>query len=177
MSRPVRWPYLTAGLVALIGWGLGVAATDAALFGCVLLVALLVAVAVRRPAAEHRWPDAPPPEPDGARRDVFELTTTFAGAGGRVSESAVRRLRGDATRRLARRGVLLPATLGPDTPAAADPDTVRRARSLLGDRAWRILTSPGGVMPSFDDVVHCVDLIERLVPPDRPTAVPERPPT
>jgi len=88
-----------------------------------------------------------------------------------VSEFAVRRLRADATRRLARRGIVVPGGLGATTRTSPlVPDDVRRAaRAVLGDRAWYILTTPGGTMPSLSDIAHCVEVVERLEPPPEPT--------
>src|SRR5665647_2063162 len=99
--------------------------------------------------SRRRWPPLPP---------------SPRGRGSRVSEAAVRRLRSDATRRLAQRGLVVPGGVSSSTATSPDvPDEVReRARAALGDRAWRILTAPGGWMPSLADIGHCVDVVERL---------------
>jgi hypothetical protein len=175
--RPFVWG---AGGALFIG-ATGMAWADAALGGLVVLVAALVVLVVRTavrlddPAV--RWPRSRPPDPDGARREVNALTWTFVGSRGVVSEEAVRRLRVDAGRRLARRGVVLPGGLNSATPATAGAADAARARALLGDRVWAILTSPGGRMPTLADVARCVDAIERLdapALPARPT-LPEHP--
>lgn len=134
---------------------------------------------------EHAWPEAADRDSDGSRRDVSHLTWSLVGRDGAVSEAAVRRLRQDAVRRLARVGVVLPdglprsgghppradrtAASGVGTrPEEAGPAVdlpVDRARALLGERVWQVLTAPGGWLPDLDDVERCVDALERLVPP------------
>lgn len=168
--RPVLvFAGLTLGS-AVVGlrWG------DAALVG--LVAAVVTAVASMVGAGEtDPWPRYRPPDQAGTRRDVMALTWSFIGREGRVSEFAVRRVRLDATRRLAARGVVVPGGLGATTRTSPDVgDDVRaRARALLGDRAWFILTTPGGTMPSLADIAHCVEVVERLEPP-APTAPPTR---
>lgn len=129
--------------------------------------------------AEHAWPDAGEQDTDGSRRDVAHLTWSLVGRDGSVSEAAVRRLREDAVRRLARVGVVLPAGLprggedradgaaghgGSGTAATNSPEAEQRARALLGEPAWTVLTAPGGWLPDLGDVERCVDAIDRLVP-------------
>ena len=154
---------VAAALVGLL-WG------DAALVG---LVAGLVAAAAALvgAAAPDPWPRARRTDLAGTRREVMALTWSFVGQEGRVSEFAVRRLRADATRRLARRGIVVPGGLGATTRTSPlVPEDVRRAaRAVLGDRAWYILTTPGGTMPSLSDIAHCVEVVERLEPPPEPT--------
>jgi len=52
-------------------------------------------------------------------------------------------------------------------PGLVSEEAVRRlrARALLGEPAWTVLTSPGGVMPSLADAARCVEAVERLAPP------------
>jgi hypothetical protein len=162
---------LTLG-AAVVGlrWG------DAALVG--LVAAVVTAIAAMVGAGEtDPWPRYRPPDQSGTRRDVMALTWSFIGREGRVSEFAVRRVRLDATRRLAARGVVVPGGLGATTRTSPHvSDEVRaQARALLGDRAWFILTTPGGTMPSLVDIAHCVEVVERLEPP-APSA-PAAPPT
>lgn len=123
------------------------------------------------------WPRYRPPEQSGTRRDVMALTWSFIGREGRVTEFAVRRVRLDATRRLAALGVVVPGGLSSATRTSpdVDEDVRRRARELLGDRAWFILTTPGGTMPSLADIAHCVEVVEHLTP--EPSAVPWRVPS
>lgn len=162
--RPGQKPYVLGAGVGLIAGVCGMAWRDAALLGLAVMVVVLVSTTPAATSPEHRWPDTTSEETDGARRDVTSLTWSLVGMDGRVSEQAVRRLRADATRRLARRGVVLPGGLNATTSATAPTEAVRRARDLLGERAWRILTVPDGRMPSLDDVAYCVDVIECLVP-------------
>lgn len=158
-----------AAAVVGVTWG------DAALVG--LAGAVVTVVALMAGAGDtDPWPRYRPPEQSGTRRDVMALTWSFIGREGRVSEFAVRRVRQDATRRLARRGIVVPGGLGATTRTSPDvPDDVReQARALLGDRAWFILTTPGGTMPSLTDIAHCVEVVERL-DPDAPSAQPAPP--
>lgn len=169
--RPV-----VAAVVCGVGAGLiGLRPGDAFLVGLVALVVGVATVAVDA-GEEHLWPDAEPEELDGTRREISALTWSFVGREGRVAEPAVRRLRTVATRRLTRQGVVLHGGLmrravGEDRTAPVLDDQQRRARELLGERAWAILTAPGGRLPTLADVDHCVSVIERLGP-DRPS---ERP--
>lgn len=163
--RPVL---VFAGLTfcaAVVGlrWG------DAALVGLAAAVVTLVA-SILGAGETDPWPRYRPPEQSGTRRDVMALTWSLIGREGRVSEFAVRRVRLDATRRLAQRGVVVPGGLGAATRTSPDvSDDVRgQARALLGDRAWFILTTPGGTMPSLADIAHCVEVVERLEPPAPP---------
>ena len=165
--RPLLGAVVCAALLGVIGLRPG----DALLVGLVTLVVGVVMVAGRA-AEQNEWPDAEPEETVGARREVSALTWSFFGVDGRVAEPAVRRLRAVAVRRLARRGVVLPnglrqrqARSDPAPPPRTDPadDALQdEARALLGERAWTILTAPGGWLPSLQDVAHCVEVIERL---------------
>lgn len=149
-----------AGAVVGLLWG------DAALVGMVVGLVVGVAALVGAGAVDP-WPRERPPDLAGTRRDVMALTWAFVGREGRVTEFAVRRLRADATRRLAARGIVVPGGLGATTrtsPLVGD-DVRRAARAALGERAWVILTTPGGTMPSLADVAHCVEVVERLAPP------------
>ncbi len=163
--RPWR-PVLVLVGVTVAAAVVGLRWTDAALVG--LVAAVVTVVASMAGAGEtDPWPRYRPPDQSGTRRDVMALTWSFIGREGRVSEFAVRRVRLDATRRLARHGVVVPGGLGASTrtsPEVSD-DVRQRARALLGDRAWFILTTPGGTMPSLVDIAHCVEVVERLEPP------------
>lgn len=164
MSGRRSWrPVVTAVIVGVSAGVLGLRWGDALLVG--LVTAVLVAVGLVSGARDpDPWPQARPEETAGTRREVAALTWSFIGRDGRVSEAAVRRLRSDATRRLAQRGLVVPGGITSSTATSPDvPDEVReRARAALGDRAWQILTAPGGWMPSLADIGHCVDVVERL---------------
>jgi hypothetical protein len=211
-DRPAWWHRGTRALARLalpIGVGLAVltaclvvslsprdaAAAAVTAFGVTLSLRML------DKGQEHAWPAATDRDTDGSRRDVSHLTWSLVGRDGAVSEAAVRRLRQDAVRRLARVGVVLPAGLprSGDHPGgttgttatgagavapqdasglAAPPGAVDRARALLGEPAWRVLTGPGGWLPDLDDVERCVDALERLVPAgEGPRAAEHRTPT
>lgn len=166
MSRLHLRPLIIAAC-ALLGSGIiGLRWFDALLLGLIVFVLASVATSLEG-GAEDPWAAAPPEEADGARSEVAALTWSFFGRDGRVTEVAVRRLRADATRRLARHRVVIPGGLNARTEGSdIDPEVVARARSLLGERAWATLTAPGGLMPSILDVAHCVDVIEGLGSPD-----------
>lgn len=162
MRRDWR-PMAGAVAVGLVSGMLGLRWADAVLVG--LIAAVVIAVFVMANAAEPAgWPPARAVETAGTRRDVSALTWSFIGLDGRVSEAAVRRLRVDASRRLAHIGVVVPGGLRATTVRDTDEAVQAAAREALGDRAWRILTAPGGFMPSLADVAHCVDVVERLAP-------------
>lgn len=160
--RPVLFGVggVLAGAVVGLLWG------DAMLVG--LMIGLIVAVAaLLSTSAADPWPREHRADLAGTRREVMALTWAFVGREGRVTEFAVRRLRIDATRRLAQRGVVVPGGLGASTrtsPLVSD-EVRRAARAELGDRAWFILTTPGGTMPSLAEIAHCVEVVERLEPP------------
>ncbi|MBC7291697.1 MAG: hypothetical protein H5T83_10275 [Actinotalea sp.] len=119
---------------------------------------------------EHAWPEPAERDTDGSRRDVAHLSWALVGRDGRVSEAAVRRLREDARRRLARTGVVLPARfpVGADAAGHVDgsgrPDPVAQARARLGEPAWTVLTATGRGLPSLDEVELVIDALERLAP-------------
>ena len=161
MSRIHLRPLIIAACVCLVVWTLGMRLLDALLVGMVVFVVATVVGALES-GAEDPWAPLPDDEADGARTEVAALTWSFVGRDGRVSEVAVRRLRADATRRLARRRLVIPGGLTARTPSEAAPEVVAQARALLGERAWATLTAPGGLMPSILDIAHCVEVIERL---------------
>lgn len=174
MSRPQPGPLRRAVwaarpfvVPAVVGAGVGGVSlllvptvTDGVLVGLAVFALALLARTWDR-GESHAWLDAPALTRDGVRRNVTSLTWYLAGRDGRVSEAAVRRLRQDAHRRLARRGVHLPLGL-----AHADhlPPAVRdEARALLGP-AWDVLTERGAEMPTVRQVEQCVTVLERLLP-------------
>ena len=161
MIRRLGRPLIIAASSAFVALILGLRLLDGVLVGLVAFVLAASASAINAPA-EHAWPPAGAEEPDGARGEVYALTWSFVGRDGRVAEVAVRRLRADATRRLARQRVIIPGGLNAATTRSLADPAVERARALLGERAWAILTAPGGLMPSILDVAHCVDVIENL---------------
>jgi hypothetical protein len=167
-----RRPWVTAVVLVPLLWLFGVNGVDALLMAAVVLVVAVVAVALVRPGAGGTAPVWPAPRAEdsaGARREVHRLTWAFTGSSGGVSEEAVRRLRADATRRLDRRGVVLPGGVGPRAAVEGDPRQVAQARALLGEPVWALLTSAGGRMPSLADVAPGVALVEGLgVPGDAP---------
>ncbi len=174
-------PFVIGPGVGLLALVVGLGPADALLVGLIALVIGVVAVVLGSGEA-HEFPPADLSVSDGTRLEVATLTWSLIGRDGRVAEASVRRLRGVAARRLATVGVLLPAETAFRPDRDTDDEPHGRARELLGERAWRTLTTRGGWMPSLRDVAHCVDVLERLrpSPPDRPPdrapgRAPERP--
>lgn len=161
---------LVGVVVAVTAVALGLAASDALLLGLVAYVITLVGLTLEA-GRSHVWPTVDLDETDGVRREIAALTWTFVGREGRVSEAAIRRLRPLAERRLLRHGLSLPVPLGPALAALDDPRR-DQARVLLGERVWATLTGPGGYLPTFTEIAHCVDVLERLGPPT-PTERPQ----
>jgi hypothetical protein len=167
--RRDRRPYLIALGLGVASGVLGLRWGDALLVGLVTGV-IGVAVLAAGAGRSYGWPAERRVEAPGARREISALTWTFLGLDGHVTEAAVRRLRADATRRLAQRGIVIPGGLGATTATSPDidDDLRTRARDALGERAWAILVRPGGSMPSLADVAHCVDVVERLAADQSP---------
>lgn len=170
MSIPrTVWPPLVAVGVALLCGLLGLRGGDPLLVGLLTFVVVVVWMALAA-GDEDPWPPDRRDDRAGTRSELSVLTWAFIGRDGRVTEAAVRRLRELAAHRLARAGMPVAAGLGPRRAGATEPssdaaqaDEAReRAREVLGERAWRTLTAPGGYLPSLADVAHCVDVIERL---------------
>lgn len=163
-ARAVR-PYVTPVLAGLAVTALCAVVArlpppDSTLAGVVTFGAVVLLRAWDR-GVDHSWPEAPALARRGARQDMTALSWSLTGRGGRVSEAAVRRLREDARRRLALRGVHLPASLGDLDRVPAT--TQQEARRLLGP-AWPVLTAQGDLLPTMRDAEVCVAVLEQLVP-------------
>lgn len=165
MTRRDWRPFIGAAAIGAVSMLLGLRLADALMVALVTGVVLLVVVAMRA-AEQDTWPAEPREDTAGTRPDVTHLTWTFIGLDGRVSEAAVRRLRIDASRRLAQNGIAIPGGVraGTDVAPGVDDELRERARTALGDRAWRILTAPGGVMPSLTEIAHVIEVVESLAP-------------
>lgn len=140
---------IVAAVVAGAGW----------LAGLDLLKSLLLAVAVAltgsfRLLSEYGdnlgWPQQSDRSRDkGARREVARLSWTLQGYASQVDARSARRLRTLATAALAEHNADL-----------ADPDQAERCRQLLGARAYQTLSED---RPHYDDFVHTIDRLERLL--------------
>lgn len=173
MSIPVHLrPLLVGAGIAAVATLVGMHLGDAVVVALVFAVLATVWMTVETGEADT-WREAPPQDAAGARRELAVLTWAFLGSDGRVSEAAVRRLRLLATGRLARGGLVVVGGVGP-RPLGMDDPTRDAAREVLGERAWTVLTAPGGWMPSLADVAHCVDVIEGLGSTPARTADPAR---
>ncbi|MDT0164139.1 hypothetical protein Q9R32_01045 [Actinotalea sp. AC32] len=181
MTRAFVRPLLAGVAVAVVADVLLLRTPDAVVAGVAAALAVVLAASLGA-GDEYLWPETGPDDAHGSRRDVTLLSWTLVGRDGRVTESAVRRVRANAERRLARRGARLAAGLGAVGTGANDAEAEARARALLGDRAWTALTGRGGWLPSLGDVQHCVDVVERLGDSagagtvDRPARVTSGPP-
>ena len=157
-----RRPVLVALCSGVGSYFVGLEVRDALLLGLALGV-LTAAFVIAEIGQDDDWTDARDEVQDGTRANISAMTWSFIGRDGRVSEAAVRHLRVAAARRLARHGVVLPGGLRTGTfGVALEPQTQERARALLGDRAWRVLRSTSGGLPSLADVAHCIEVIEGL---------------
>lgn len=146
-------------LVTAAAWAVGLHLVHAVLLG----VATLVVTAVLRdldPEPDPVWAPVRITDPGGARRELAYLTWTMTGRDGRVGERALHGLQDAAESRLARHG--LPASLRHRGDDVLPGDVA--ARDLLGERAWRTLTTTGGRLPRYADVEHVVAVLERLGP-------------
>ena len=141
-------PAVAAVLLGFAADLLGLSHRDAFLVGLVVLVIGYVGVLAGR-GDRYPWPAADLEATDGTRREMTRLTWSLIGRDGRVTEAAVRRLRVDATRRLAGHGTAL-----------GEP----RAAELLGARVHATLTAHGGLMPSLREIADCLDAVEALGP-------------
>lgn len=145
--------------VVLVAWLSGLVLRAAVLVTLALFTGALVLLSVKVPEGRAGFPTRRD-DPDGTRSDLAEISWSFDGQGGRVSEAAVRRLRSIAAGRFQRLGLNWDQA-----------DDRRRAQALVGSRAWATLTHPGGLMPKVREIEHCVAVLERL--PD--AAVPPTP--
>lgn len=153
LVRAAVWRPVVVGVVVLVTmWALGMQWASAA------VVALAAATAV---TVVQRVDANPEPRPtprrhethDGARGEVLDLAWTMVGRDGRAGERALRRLREAGARRVARHGLDL-----------ADPDDADALRDLLGARALTTLTRRSHPLPTVGDLVHALDVLERLGP-------------
>lgn len=153
LVRAAVWRPVVVGVVVLLTmWALGMRWSSAAIVA--LAAATLVAVVQRvdahpepRPAPRYHQSQA------GARGEVLDLAWTMVGRDGRAGERALRRLREAGARRVARHGLDL-----------ADPEDADALRDLLGARALATLTRRTHPLPTVGDLVHALDVLERLGP-------------
>ncbi|MBO3094878.1 hypothetical protein [Cellulomonas dongxiuzhuiae] len=147
----VVWRPLAGGAgVGVVVWALGMRAASAVVVA--LAAATLVAVLQRVDGAAEPRPTRRRHEArDGARGEVLDLAWTMVGRDGRAGERALRRLREAGARRVARHGLDL------DAPEQADAVT-----ALIGARARATLTRRTHPLPTVRDLVHTLDVLERL---------------
>ena len=150
--------------IGLLMVGTGVSVPDTAVI-VAAIVAFGLVVPLLDAGADAEWPPAPARPRDGRRLDVAVLTWSLAGRDGRVSETAVRRVREIAVRRLARAGLPLSAGLTGPTGERGELERAAAAEAL-GTRAWAALTAPSGSLPTVADVAACVRALDRVL--DRP---------
>ncbi|WP_315098290.1 hypothetical protein [uncultured Cellulomonas sp.] len=147
----MRWDWrpLAGFLVGGVGaWAAGLTPGTSALLG--LLVAAGVLLLSRLDGTpDPGWDRERLDRRHGARGEVQDLAWAMVGRDGRIGERVLRRLREVARSRLARHGMTLD-----------DP----HAQSLLGTRAVRTLTRTTSPLPTVADVVHTLDVLDRLGP-------------
>lgn len=134
---------------------------DALVIAAAVLAAGLV-VPLLDAGQDAPWPRPESPGQDGRRVDVARLTWSLAGRDGKVSEAAMRRLRAVAEVRLARAGLPLAAGFVGPTDATGEAERVA-ARSVLGSRAWSVLTATSSRLPTIADVAVCVRALEQVL--------------
>lgn len=149
--RAATWrPLVVGALIGGMAWALGMEGPSAVVVA--LAAGTLTAVLVRVDAAGEPRPARHVPESrDGSRGEVQDLAWSMAGRDGRAGERALRHLRRAAARRLARHGLDL-----------EDPEDAAAVADLVGARAHATLTRRQHPLPSVPDLVHTVDVLERL---------------
>ncbi|WP_242497698.1 hypothetical protein [Microbacterium protaetiae] len=100
-------------------------------------------------AALPLYPEADADPRPGTRFELVQTAWSLRGRHGEITDAGLKRLRGFARRRLARRGWDLD-----------DPADAGAVRGALGDRAWTTLMRNDGVRLS--DVEHCLSMLESL---------------
>lgn len=169
-ARAAVWrPLVVAAVLGVVAWGLGMDGESALTLAAVTLA--LAAVLLRVDAVVEPRPEREEVHVrDGVRGEVQDLAWAMAGRDGRAGERALRHLRAAAARRLARHGLDLD-----------DPEQTDAVVDLLGARAHRTVTHRQHPLPSVADLVHTVEVLERLGTtrdrtPARPAAPPAGPP-
>ena len=138
---------LGAGLLLWI-LGLDVIHALALGAGLVALITLRRAPAVN---AHQGWPDGGDARSDvGARREVARLSWSMQGYESRVQRQSVRRLHEIAVYRLGEGGLDL-----------NDPRDYLACQSVLGERAYRVVSEPDE-RPLYPDFVAAVAAVEKL---------------
>ncbi|WP_448062600.1 hypothetical protein [Cellulomonas hominis] len=160
VRRATGWRRPLPGvLVTAAAWAAGLDLVHAALLGGATLVVTTV-LRDLDPEPDPVWAPVRVTDPGGARRELAYLTWTMTGRDGRVGERALHGLQDAAESRLARHGLPVSLRHRGEDPAPGDD----AARALLGERAWRTLTTADGRLPRYADVEHTVGVLERLGP-------------
>ena len=135
-----------AGFVA--AWAAGLTVQTSALLGLRIAAGVLLRTRLDG-TPDPGWARDRLDRRHGARGEVQDLAWAMVGRDGRIGERVLRRLREVARSRLARHGLTVD-----------DPET----ETLLGTRAVRTLTRTRAPLPTVADVVHTLDVLDRLGP-------------
>ncbi|KGM08290.1 hypothetical protein N869_13360, partial [Cellulomonas bogoriensis 69B4 = DSM 16987] len=109
-DKGLRRAPLAGAVVTVVAFVLGMYPVDALATGLLVTVGVMVGGSLGA-GSEYVWPEARFETTDGTRNEMAAITWTLIGRDGRVSEAAVRRLRGVTRHRLARHGVRLDEAL------------------------------------------------------------------
>lgn len=142
-------------IVGILGWAALLWAMGLDLGHAVVLSAAVVAlIGLRRAPAVNSmesWPNDGEARSDvGARREVSRLSWSMQGYESRVQRQSVRRLSGIAAFRLGEQGLDLD-----------DPRDYLACQSVLGERAYRVVSEPDE-RPLYADFVAAVRAVEEL---------------
>jgi hypothetical protein len=155
---------IVALLVAAICWYFGADASHSILIGTALALGF---VGLDGPAgldlSNTDWRGGVRVNREGARRDITDLSWSLRGRYGRVSDTAVSRVRQIARQRLALHQLDL-----------IDPADHRKIEQLIGRSTCALLVWDERRPPSLRSLLHCLDVLDAL-DPTRATAPPSRP--
>jgi hypothetical protein len=153
-SRRETIEILGAGLlIAVLCWYFGVDAWHAILLGCAITVtALALLVGSSAPdALDLSWRPGKHARREGSRSDVANLSSSLRSGWGFVGLTAERQLQQIARRRLALEGLDL-----------KNADHRSAIEQRIGTRAYRVLVSPAGRLPSLRALLNCLDALDAI---------------
>jgi hypothetical protein len=155
---------LTALLIAAVCWYFGADVWHSILIGGALgTLGLIGLIANDEPdLANTSWRSDNRSNPQGARRDVVQLSWSLQGSYGRVGSGAVQH-----AKRLARQ------RLAPYQLDLLDPADRPGIEQMIGHRAYAVLVRGERRPPFLRSFVHCLDALDAL-DPTRPIALRSR---
>lgn len=150
----VVWASVVGAALGMALWVFGVSAWFAAGAG-ILVAAGGVAWAGFTGGLMPTFVREPPHPRPGTRSDLMQLSWALHGRDGRISDTAVKRLRGFARGRLARAGLDLD-----------DPDDIAGIVAVVGTEAHTTLTDRR--RPTLAAVERCLDRLDGVAVPGTP---------